>query len=564
MFSKPRASDLAASDETRSNDEPQIVIADQAQAAALSQRSEALLSRMEQAQQQIVQQERGLDHLLALSRQLTGSNSAIRDVVRQTRQSTGDAREKVEASKATIRNSLTDIEELSASVTSIEAQLGALNDALRGVAEVAGGITTIARQTNLLALNATIEATRAGEVGRAFAVVAEHVKELAKQTADATAEIHDILRELTTLIEELMTQGAESTVTAHTVLEGTTAVGEVIDAISSAIADVLTESERIEQAMAQSDGCEQEADRHIEKMIEHAGQAGKAAGGAIPQCKTLQGGLREAGVAGAKPQQLAATAARALTAGLEQASTQVTDQGRQLRSLGETVGAILEQNKTVDIAGRNAQHVAATAGNDAGQLSQTIQRVLSDLDSLSSAAGRVDGRLGDLNEALTRVNRLANGIADIAKQTNLLALNATIEAARAASAGRGFATVAEEVKNLASRSAEATADIGSTLQRLRDQAGQLAERGATSKLKASAVRQSTRAVLTVVDGVARSMAAVDEGSARIANAAPEVEASCDQCLQNLDPLAQEADRLSAALAGMAAEAAEIQREQDQL
>lgn len=76
--------------------------------------------------------------------------------------------------------------------------VGKLSDSSTKVGEIVRMITTIAEQTNLLALNATIEAARAGDAGKGFAVVAHEVKELSRETAEATERISQMVEALQT------------------------------------------------------------------------------------------------------------------------------------------------------------------------------------------------------------------------------------------------------------------------------------------------------------------------------------------------------------------------------
>jgi methyl-accepting chemotaxis protein len=77
-------------------------------------------------------------------------------------------------------------------------RIASLESAVADIAAIAALIQSVADQTNLLALNATIEAARAGEAGRGFGVVASEVKELAAQTAKATARIEATVTDVTT------------------------------------------------------------------------------------------------------------------------------------------------------------------------------------------------------------------------------------------------------------------------------------------------------------------------------------------------------------------------------
>ncbi len=110
--------------------------------------------------------------------------------------------------------------------SSASEKVGELGTAAQDIGNVTEVINDISEQTNLLALNATIEAARAGEAGKGFAVVANEIKELAKQTAEATKEIKSKI------------EGIQNT-TAGTVTE-ISEVSTVINDINEIVATIAT------------------------------------------------------------------------------------------------------------------------------------------------------------------------------------------------------------------------------------------------------------------------------------------------------------------------------------
>ncbi len=90
--------------------------------------------------------------------------------------------------------------------------------------------------------------------------------------------------------------------------------------------------------------------------------------------------------------------------------------------------------------------------------------------SLSNAIADVSTVINSLGEKTVNIGAVLEVIRDIADQTNLLALNAAIEAARAGEQGRGFAVVADEVRNLANRTQESTNEIQQVIAALQQEA----------------------------------------------------------------------------------------------
>ncbi len=177
---------------------------------------------------------------------------------------------------------------------------------------------------------------------------------------------------------------------------------------------------------------------------------------------------------------------------------------------------------------------ASTLANDASRTA----------DEGRTAVHQVVETMQGINESSQRISNIINVIDSIAFQTNILALNASVEAARAGEQGRGFAVVAGEVRNLASRSADAAREIKTLIEdstrRVAEGSKQVEQAGHTIGNVVSSVRRVT----DIIDEISAASQEQSEGISQVNVAV----AQMDQVTQQNAGLVQESTVASSALA----------------
>ena len=226
-----------------------------------------------------------------------------------------------------------------------------------------------------------------------------------------------------------------------------------------------------------------------------------------------------------------------------------TNQGvqKQLSEIELVATAVHQMTATAQDVARNATH-AAEAANHADQAAnqgrQTVQKTADAIAALAQEIGRAVGVVQTLAKDSENINAILVAIRGIAEQTNLLALNAAIEAARAGEQGRGFAVVADEVRNLAQKTQQATEEIQSMIQQLQHGTREVVRVMEDSQDKTEISVQQANQAAHALESITQAVSVINDMNTQIASAAEEQSAVAEDINRNVTNIGQVANEVA--------------------
>jgi methyl-accepting chemotaxis protein len=242
----------------------------------------------------------------------------------------------------------------------------------------------------------------------------------------------------------------------------------------------------------------------------------------------------------------------------------------QFREIDQVAAAFEEMHATsANIADRAGQ--AVEAADEAEHASQkgkaVVEESLQSMDSLMNYISDAKPQVERLAENSNNINKILDVIKGIAEQTNLLALNAAIEAARAGEQGRGFAVVADEVRNLASRTQESVGQIHSVINELQSGTNHVVTAILGSHKQADETLHNVQQSVGVLEQITRSISVIQDMNSHIAHAVQEqskVSGDISSSVSNIRDVSSDITGMADDSAGNAGKLNELASQQQEL